>query len=227
LPPEAHIQRTGRWRYIISLAFQPHSPSIALTGFYKAFILPGKALSHQDNQQAMIRGTHCMPTAQVRYGRPKGTSLDDRQQLQSIAALLAADPKLKPTTAIRALGVVDPSTVRRLRDKFRLDQARLMAEARRFGNENTPRAHHALPVEAVPAEKRSPAASTMSSAAVFTSWLDLSFAALSAAVEAQSVATQYWLAQPHVVAATRGQLTVNAVLVAVYSRSKSRPRKLH
>ncbi len=72
-----------------------------------------------------------MPTATVRYGRPKGSGLDDRQQLETLAALLAANPKLKPTTAIRSLGVEDPSAIRRLRDKFRLEQAKLMADARR------------------------------------------------------------------------------------------------
>jgi hypothetical protein len=168
-----------------------------------------------------------MPTIQVRYGRPKGTSLDDRPQLQSIAALLAADPKLKPTTAIRALGVADPSAVRRLRDKFRIEQASLMAEARRSSNENTPAADCALPVEAAPPRTRLHAAPVHTGGAVFTSWFDLGFAALSAAVEVQSAATQYWLAQPQVVMAARGQMTVNAVLVAVYTRSKSGPRSLH
>ena len=168
-----------------------------------------------------------MQTAQVRYGRPRGTSLDDRQQLQSIAALLAADPKLKPTTALRALGVVDPSTVRRLRDKFRIEQASLMAEARRSSNENTPAVDYALPIEAVPQRTRLHAAPAHTGEAVFTSWFDLGFAALGAAVELQSAATQYWLAQPQVVMAARGQMTVNAVLVAVYTRSKSRPRSLH
>ena len=72
-----------------------------------------------------------MQTASARYGRPKGTGLDDRQRLASIAAALVANPKLKPTTAIRSLGVDDPSTIRRLRDKFNLEQGKLMAEARR------------------------------------------------------------------------------------------------
>ena len=167
-----------------------------------------------------------MPATQVRYGRPKGTSLDDRQQLQSIAALLAADPKLKPTTAIKALGVADPSTVRRLRDKFRVEQASLMADARRVSNENTPPVPRALPIEAVPMPTRN-TAPALPGAAAFASWCDLGFSALSAAVEAQSAVTQFWLAQPHVVAATRGQLTVNAVLVAVHTRSKPQPRRFH
>ena len=72
-----------------------------------------------------------MQTASARYGRPKGTGLDDRKRLESIAAALVADPKLRPTTAIRALGIDDPSTIRRLRDKFNLEYGKLMAEARR------------------------------------------------------------------------------------------------
>jgi len=54
----------------------------------------------------------------IRRGRPKGTGIDDSPQLQKIAELIAADPALKPTTAIKALGVTDPSVIRRLRDKF-------------------------------------------------------------------------------------------------------------
>lgn len=72
-----------------------------------------------------------MSTTSARYGRPKGSGLDDSRQLESLAALLAANPALKPTTAIRSLGIEEPSTIRRLRDKFRMDQARLMADARR------------------------------------------------------------------------------------------------
>jgi hypothetical protein len=175
----------------------------------------------------MIRGTHCMTATQVRYGRPKGSSLDDRQQLQSIAALLAADPKLKPTTAIKALGVADPSTVRRLRDKFRAEQASLMAEAHGVSNENTPIVPRAVPIDALPNPKHVETMPALPAAAVFASWLDLGFSALSAAVEAHSIATQCWLALPQVTAATRGQMTVNAVLVAAYTRSKSRTRTLH
>lgn len=51
-------------------------------------------------------------------GRPKGTGLDDAGPLAAIAELIAANPGMKPTTAIKALGITDPSTVRRLRDKY-------------------------------------------------------------------------------------------------------------
>lgn len=53
-----------------------------------------------------------------RRGRPKGSGIDDQKYLKEIAALIAAKPGLKPTTAIRSLGITDPSAIRRLRDKF-------------------------------------------------------------------------------------------------------------
>ncbi len=52
-------------------------------------------------------------------GRPKGSGLDDSSHLDAIAKLIAEDPDLKPTTAIKKLGITDPSAVRRLRDKYR------------------------------------------------------------------------------------------------------------
>lgn len=59
-----------------------------------------------------------MSDTRPRRGRPKGSGIDDRQRLDTIARLIAANPALKPTTAIRSLGVSDPSVIRRLRDKF-------------------------------------------------------------------------------------------------------------
>lgn len=52
-------------------------------------------------------------------GRPKGTGINDRDTLASIATLLAKDTELKPTTAIKLVGITDPSIVRRLRDKLK------------------------------------------------------------------------------------------------------------
>lgn len=56
-------------------------------------------------------------------GRPKGSGLDDAGPLAAIAELIAANPGMKPTTAIKALGFTDPSTVRRLRDKHQQRRA--------------------------------------------------------------------------------------------------------
>lgn len=64
-----------------------------------------------------------MPSAKTNRGRPKGTGLDDRVLLQSIIQLIEANPDLKPTTAIRSIGISNPSAIRRLRDKFNVAQA--------------------------------------------------------------------------------------------------------
>lgn len=60
-----------------------------------------------------------MSLHKARRGRPKGTGIDDSPMLEEIASLIAANSDLKPTTAIKALGVTDPSTIRRLRDKYK------------------------------------------------------------------------------------------------------------
>lgn len=60
-----------------------------------------------------------MPAKQTRRGRPRGSGLDDSGHLAAIAQLIEKDPGLKPTTAIKTLGISDPSTIRRLRDKYR------------------------------------------------------------------------------------------------------------
>lgn len=60
-----------------------------------------------------------MPTAKKSRGRPKGTGIDDTARLVEIAARIKSEPGLKPTTAIKAMGVTDPSSIRRLRDKYK------------------------------------------------------------------------------------------------------------
>jgi hypothetical protein len=66
-----------------------------------------------------------------RRGRPKGSGIDDRPKLREIAAIIANQPEIRPTTAIKLLGENDPSVIRRLRDKFHAMQGELMAEMRR------------------------------------------------------------------------------------------------
>jgi hypothetical protein len=68
------------------------------------------------------------PSTSGKRGRPPGTGKNDNERLLKIAALMAADPGLKPTTAIKKIGETDPSTIRRLRDKFNEQQAQLTAE---------------------------------------------------------------------------------------------------
>ena len=70
-----------------------------------------------------------MSETKPRRGRPKGSGIDDRARLKQLAGLLRDDPALKPTTAIRALGIKDPSAIRRLRDKFHACRGELMSES--------------------------------------------------------------------------------------------------
>jgi hypothetical protein len=61
-------------------------------------------------------------------GRPPGTGKNDTDRLLKIAALMAADPALKPTTAIKQIGETDPSAIRRLRDKYNEQQTMLTSK---------------------------------------------------------------------------------------------------
>ena len=81
-----------------------------------------------------------MPTAKTARGRPRGTGLDDRAVLKSVIELIATHPEMKPTTAIRSVGVSDPSAIRRLRDKFHLTQRSLktVSAKRRAESETQP-----------------------------------------------------------------------------------------
>jgi hypothetical protein len=185
-----------------------------------------------------------MPITSAHYGRPKGTGVDDSRQLESLAALLVANPALKPTTAIRSLGVENPSVIRRLRDKFRMDQARLMAEARRSFRA-TPRSHArpgppqptsrrplasvrtqfpatpiAKPNETIPAT--TPALPELPLLAVC---YDFGLWVVGTAIEQQMVLAKHWLRLPAFEIATRGQLAIGAFVVAASTPRK--PMKPH
>jgi len=180
-----------------------------------------------------------MQTASARYGRPKGTGLDDRQRLASIAAALVANPKLKTTTAIRSLGFDDPSTIRRLRDKFNLDQGRLMAEARRASRAKAPAPQQEYakvvalqPTPALPlgsTQKSSPfqSRSMVPQSALFIGCFDWGACMVGTAVEGQAIVSEYWLRLPPVAYALRGQLALNSVAVAIYQRSRPRKSRLN
>lgn len=63
-----------------------------------------------------------MLEARARRGRPKGTGIDDSDRIARLAELIRTNPNLKPTTAIKKMGIADPSAVRRLRDKYKAFQ---------------------------------------------------------------------------------------------------------
>ena len=63
-------------------------------------------------------------------GRPKGSGIDDTPTLMKIAAIVAADPDIKRTTAIKQAGISNPSHIRRLRDKFSAEESKLIKLAK-------------------------------------------------------------------------------------------------
>lgn len=71
-------------------------------------------------------------------GRPKGTGIDDRETLRSVMSLLGSDIGLRPTTAIRQLGISDPSVVRRLREKLKTTDAPASTAERVPGQSSQP-----------------------------------------------------------------------------------------
>ncbi|MES0384480.1 MAG: hypothetical protein ABUJ98_07800 [Hyphomicrobium sp.] len=136
-----------------------------------------------------------MASATARQGRPKGSGIDDSQQLARIAALLAADPKLKPTTAIRSLGIEDPSLIRRLRDKYRAKQAVSETNARQKATAKPKPKTAADGVENRETRATATASSNLRSgpstnwnsvpADIFVAWCGFGLTAVSAAIENQ------------------------------------------
>ena len=136
-----------------------------------------------------------MASATARQGRPKGSGIDDSQQLARIAALLAADPKLKPTTAIRSLGIEDPSLIRRLRDKYRAKQAVSETNARQKATAKPKPKTAANGVENRETRATATASSNLRSgpstnwnsvpADIFVAWCGFGLNAVSAAIESK------------------------------------------
>lgn len=188
-----------------------------------------------------------MPTTTARYGRPKGTGVDDSRQLESLAALLAANPALRPTTAIRALGVEDPSVIRRLRDKFRMDQARLMADARRSFRSNgralprpgplqatsrrplaSVRTHIPAPLHpATPEPTIAATAPALPQPTLLAVCYDFGLWAVGTAMEQQMVLATHWLRLPAIEVAMRGQLAIGAFVVAASTPRKPIKPRIH
>lgn len=60
-----------------------------------------------------------MSAVKAKRGRPTGSGINDRIWLRELGRLIRLDPARKPTAAIKALGITDPSTIRRIRDKHK------------------------------------------------------------------------------------------------------------
>lgn len=186
-----------------------------------------------------------MPSDYARRGRPRGSGLDDRLQLKRVAELLEADPALKPTTAIKALGVNDPSTIRRLRDKLkaipdrsppaREPRATLSASSgsRPGGSDGAPfgaehsRTATSSPASAGAAHAAEPDAQSGLAATWFTAWCAFGLHAFSTTVEAQMAVMEDLLQQPHVASVLRHQLLLNEVAKAFCPKRSAVRTTLH
>lgn len=83
-----------------------------------------------------------------RRGRPRGTGIDDSDRIARLAELIRVKPGLKPTTAIRAMGIADPSIIRRLRDKYSVYLRETEAQVLNMPRAAAPAVRPAAPAEA-------------------------------------------------------------------------------
>jgi hypothetical protein len=196
-----------------------------------------------------------MPACQTRRGRPKGSGLDDRDLLRRVARMLESDPDLKPTTAIKAIGISDPSTIRRLRDKLRgtaqgeddtiinsgkferrdSGEAHRLGEAmsasRRFVRTLSTRSE-AAPATAEAAEHESAAIAPREGphdavVSWLAAWCGLGLHAISTTVEAQMVVFESFLNVPQIASAIRHQTLLSEHVMAFYSHSTDVRTTLH
>jgi hypothetical protein len=197
----------------------------------------------------MTRTTHLTSSKSLR-GRPKGSGIDDNTRLQQVAALIAADPALKPTTAIKRIGVKDPSAIRRLRDKFQLAQDELMKTARRTRKAtpqqqapkpaSEPRAPDTPPVAAEPMKKQeadqaariasattcaapvaAPIRTSTASFEPFAALMGFGLRAAAMAVEHHFSLCQQALRSPPIEAIIRQQLLVTQLMIAATTPRRS------
>jgi len=185
-----------------------------------------------------------MPAKTTRRGRPKGSGLDDHGQLVAIAALIAKDAELKPTTAIRSLGISDPSTIRRLRDKYRKFQnstemnnagskAKFDSQPKKSAKSKERSEKLAAPVTSKP-ELRSPRqprsqkpmqagseASLGEPSSWFNAWAALGFQSLATTLDVQIAACRNVLAMPPVAFAIKQQSQLGEIAVSFYSKQKN------
>jgi hypothetical protein len=182
-----------------------------------------------------------MPSDTVRRGRPRGSGLDDRAQLRRIAQMLEADPTLKPTTAIKAMGVSDPSTIRRLRDKLKAElqgppptvhsgasrgrQPELM-EARPASRMARP-VHPSGAVASGGQVAIHPVAVSEAQLSWIAHWCALGLSAVSSTVEAQLALMDDFLRVPQVASALRQQLLLNEVAKAFCPKRSDLRTTLH
>ena len=169
--------------------------------------------------------------------------------------MLEADPELKPTTAIKAIGISDPSTIRRLRDKLRGASAGedeainssgkfergaggesrplggAVTAARRFvrtlstNREAQPDVQVAAETEGTMLASRE--APRDPAVSWFAAWCGLGLHAFSTTVEAQMAVFESFLSVPQIASAIRQQALLNEQVMAFYSYGTDVRTTLH
>jgi hypothetical protein len=191
-----------------------------------------------------------MGEMKAQRGRPKGSGIDDTARLAEIRALIGERPGTRPTTAIRMLGVSDPSAIRRLRDKFNATAPAAAAPVAAAA-EVAPQARPRLLAVAEPRKRAAPArphpptlpaapAPAASAAAAPTgrgdppplplpvaALLGIGVAAAQSALELQLAAFRQVLRLPNVEAVIRQQLALSEMMVEVATRSLAGRRAVH
>jgi len=235
------VPQTYKSRIHFRNNYQPDTTSY---WFCLIFSLANQGEILQDSLHRIVDGWIArMPSDYARRGRPRGSGLDDRVQLRRIVELLEADPNLRPTTAIKAIGVSDPSTIRRLRDKLKLSD--IQGGASNGGERESPVVHR--PAELLEAHSSHspvsvrrpadlgtgalaeaiPAASPDAHPSWVTQWCALGLSAVSSTVEAQMALMEDLLRVPHVESMLRQQLVFNEVAKAFCLMSSDVRSTLH
>jgi hypothetical protein len=187
-----------------------------------------------------------MTVERARRGRPRGSGLDDHVRLDAIRRVMAANAGMRPTTAIKAIGISDPSTIRRLRDKLRFAAA--PQEARRPNARSARAPLRETPISARPENgsagkkrsfqsRRAPRSALAPFAALSSSdddqnrwlaaWLGVSIGAIATTLEVQIRAFESVLRAPYVAAALKQQCELSKCAFAFCAPDTDVHKTLH
>jgi hypothetical protein len=229
------------------LHFRNNSCSVLFNSHCPYFFSLAEALLFikLQNIESRFGGYWSMSVDRAPRGRPKGSGLDDRALLNSIRQRLEGDPSLRPTTAIKALGISDPATIRRLRDKLRgaKKDARpatapigadvsAVTETLRGGAAGGGDRYAVLVsarsgTTASGEAQRIAAASPDDAMAWLAQWCGLGLHALSTTVEAHIAAIETLLSVPQVASALRQQMLLNQQMMSFCASSRDVRKTLH
>jgi hypothetical protein len=181
-------------------------------------------------------------------GRPKGTGIDDRASLRAIAAVICENPRIRPTTAIKSLGISNPSIIRRLRDKYHAGRVELLAEAKAAAGVKPPApAMSQLPMPAGamrsaanPSRATAVHVAALASAAAragfersdsaslgpYAAWFGLGLAAAASAIEQQLSHSQQLIRLPALANLLRQQVELAEMMMVISTIKGKRPQAL-